>query len=73
MAIEIHYLPPYSPNLNPVERLWLYFQKQVLYNKYHKDFKSFTKSCKTFFANIRHHKKQLSLLINDNFQTLPDF
>lgn len=20
--IEIHYLPPYSPNLNPIERLW---------------------------------------------------
>ena len=21
--IEIHYLPPYSPNLNPIERLWI--------------------------------------------------
>ncbi|KIA76087.1 hypothetical protein DB43_AV00010 [Parachlamydia acanthamoebae] len=20
--IKIHYLPPYSPNLNPIERLW---------------------------------------------------
>lgn len=21
-GIELHYLPPYSPNLNPIERLW---------------------------------------------------
>lgn len=20
--IQVHYLPPYSPNLNPIERLW---------------------------------------------------
>lgn len=22
LNIELHYLPPYSPNLNPIERLW---------------------------------------------------
>ena len=31
--IQIIHLPPYSPELNPVERLWLYIKKAVLYNK----------------------------------------
>lgn len=22
IGIQLHYLPPYSPNLNPIERLW---------------------------------------------------
>jgi transposase len=70
MAIEMVYLPPYSPNLNPVERLWLYFQKQVLHNKYYPDFKTFTKTCKQFFANTRWHKKQLQTLVTENFEKL---
>jgi hypothetical protein len=31
--IKIIYLPPYSPELNPVERLWLYIKRAVLRNK----------------------------------------
>lgn len=31
--IEIVFLPPYSPELNPVERLWGYIKGQVMRNK----------------------------------------
>ncbi|WP_410543075.1 IS630 family transposase [Wolbachia endosymbiont of Tetranychus urticae] len=31
--IEIIYLPPYSPELNPVERFWLYIKQNILRNK----------------------------------------
>jgi transposase len=31
--IEIIYLPSYSPELNPVERLWLYIKQNILRNK----------------------------------------
>lgn len=34
LAIELHYLPPYSPNLNPIERLWKIMHEHVTYNKY---------------------------------------
>lgn len=34
MAIKLIYLPPYSPNLNLIERVWLYFKKAILYNRY---------------------------------------
>ena len=29
------YLPSYSPNLNLIERLWKFFKKKVMYNKYY--------------------------------------
>jgi transposase len=31
--IQLIYLPPYSPELNPIERLWLYIKKNVLNNR----------------------------------------
>ena len=31
--IKIFFLPPYSPELNPVERLWLYIKQRILSNK----------------------------------------
>ena len=29
LNIELHFLPPYSPNLNPIERLWKVMNEQV--------------------------------------------
>ena len=34
MNIELHYLPPYSPNLNPIERLWKVMNEEALNNRY---------------------------------------
>lgn len=33
--IEIMYLPAYSPELNPVERLWQYIKSNTIKNKVH--------------------------------------
>lgn len=46
--IEIIFLPPYSPNLNLIERLWKYFKKNVLYNEYYEKFEEFKLACKNF-------------------------
>jgi transposase len=70
-GIDLLYLPPYSPNLNPIERLWLYFQKQIIHNRYYQSLKAFEYSCRNFFKNTRHHKRDLASLITDNFQALP--
>ncbi len=35
--IEIIFLPPYSPELNPVERLWLYIKSNILKNQIYDD------------------------------------
>lgn len=41
LQIELLYLPPYSPNLNLMERLWKFVKKQCLYSRYYPDFESF--------------------------------
>lgn len=66
--IKIKFLPPYSPNLNLIERLWKHFKKVTLYNKYYESFDEFKLACKTFFKNIKKYKNELSSLLRDNFQ-----
>ena len=70
LGIELFYLPPYSPNLNPIERLWKFFKKKVLYNKYYEEKADFEKACLKFFKYSRKFKDELSTLITDNFQLL---
>ena len=70
LAITPLYLPAYSPNLNLIERLWLFFQKKQIYNKYYPTFHEFEKSIKLFFKNIHKYKNELSTLLVDNFNIL---
>jgi len=70
--IKLKFLPPYSPNLNLIERLWKHFKKIILYNKYYESFNEFELACKTFFKNIKMHKNEISSLLRDNFQLFAD-
>lgn len=69
--IIIHYLPPYSPNLNPIERLWKITNEQVRNNICFKSAPEFRKSILNFFS-ITWPKIAQSMRsrINDNFQQL---
>jgi len=33
-VLELVYLPPYSPELNPIERAWWYMRKKITHNRY---------------------------------------
>jgi len=35
--LELVYLPPYSPELNPIERLWWYMRKKITHNRFVRD------------------------------------
>ena len=67
LGIKIVYLPSYSPNLNPIERLWKYMKKEVMANRYYSDLETFQKELMLFMTAIRKHKGELSTLITDNF------
>jgi transposase len=41
LQIELLYLPPYSPNLNLIERLWKFVKRKCLYSTYYANFKDF--------------------------------
>jgi transposase len=68
--MQIKYLPSYSPNLNLIERLWLFFQKKMLYNHYYKDLKTFEQAALYFFNNLGRYRKELSTLLADNFRVI---
>lgn len=70
LAIELHYLPAYSPNLNPIERLWKILHEQVTYNKYYGTFADFSNEVIRFFKNIGRKKSLLRSRITDNFEIL---
>lgn len=48
--IKLHFLPPYSPNLNPIERLWKWMKERVLYNTYYEYFEDFKAAIFGFFS-----------------------
>ena len=49
LNIELHYLPAYSPNLNPIERLWKVMNEHVRNNVYFSSKAAFTSAIKKFF------------------------
>ena len=67
LKIKILYLPAYSPNLNPIERLWKFMKKEVMANRYYPDLETFQKELMLFLRGIRKHRQELSTLITDNF------
>jgi len=71
-AIELIYLPPYSPNLNVIERIWLYFQKNILYNTYYPSFEKFKDACINFFRprSQRKYRSELASLLTENFEII---
>lgn len=68
--IELIFLPPYSPNLNPIERFWKFFKKKVLYQKYYETYKEFRAACKKFFKQVKSYKKELRSLLTENFHII---
>jgi len=71
LNIKLHYLPPYSPNLNPIERLWKVMNEHVRNNKYFATAKEFRDKIDEFFTQtLPQIGDILGSRINDNFQVL---
>ena len=66
--VEFVYLPPYSPNLNLIERLWKFFHKEVLYNSYYEHFIEFKEAAFMFFKNLKIYKKELRSLLSEKVE-----
>ncbi|MBI1307094.1 MAG: IS630 family transposase [Bacteroidetes bacterium] len=66
------YLPPYSPNLNLIERLWRFYRSKILHNRYYEKFNVFRDCTKLFFQNINAFHLEMKSLFTDNFQIIPN-
>lgn len=73
LGIELLFLPPYSPNLNLIERLWKFVKKEVLYGKYYEKFESFQEAIANCLKQTdTKHKKALDSLLTLKFQTFAE-
>lgn len=48
--IRLHYLPPYSPNLNPIERMWRLMNEHARNNRYFSSTREFRDAISVFLA-----------------------
>ena len=73
LGIELLFLPPYSPNLNLIERLWKFVKKEVLYSKYYDKFENFKEAITNSLQQTEtKHKKALDSLLTLKFQTFSE-
>jgi transposase len=73
--VKIIFLPPYSPNLNLIERLWRLLKKIDLYNEPYmggttSDLLISKPRFSSFFANIKQYRPELESLMTLKFHTL---
>lgn len=70
LGIELLFLPPYSPNLNLIERLWKFVKKECLYSQYYEKFVDFKQAIQDCLAEVSgKFKAQLTSLLTLKFQT----
>ncbi len=70
LGIELLFLPPYSPNLNLIERLWRFVRKECLYNTYYEHFNAFKQAITQCLAETTgRHQAALNRLLTLEFQT----
>ena len=70
LGIELLFLPPYSPNLNLIERLWGFVKDTCLYSKYYSSFADFKCSIQACLNETNgKYAKQLATLLTLKFQT----
>jgi len=62
--VKLLFLPPYSPNLNLIERVWKFLKNHLLYNRYFDSFDSFKTEVLDFLeaAHINFSEELESLL-----------
>jgi len=69
LGIELLFLPPYSPNLNIIERLWKFTKRKCLYSRYYETFADFKTAIITCLSNTdTKYRKELDSLLALNFQ-----
>lgn len=70
LGIEILFLPPYSPNLNLIERLWKFVKKKCLYSKYYETFPEFKQAISDCITDANgKYQQELTSLLTLKFQT----
>ncbi len=63
-TIKIMFLPPYSPELNPIERLWGYIKSHLIRNKVYETLEALEDAVCSFMQTLLDEKIQKICSIN---------
>ena len=67
LRIRLLFLPPYSPNLNLIERFWKFLRKEIMRNTYYATFAEFRAAIQKLLANLSGYEDELTTLMTENF------
>ena len=69
--IDLVYLPPYSPNLNLIERVWKFAKKEALANRTFADYPAFKAAIDATLQQLgTTHQPRMMTLLTHRFETL---
>ena len=69
--VRLHFLPPYAPHLNPIERLWGVMHRHVTHNRFHADFRQFTEAIFRFFDDtLPREWEAIAESVTDSFRVI---
>ena len=69
--IDLVYLPPYSPNLNLIERVWKFVKKEALSNRTFADFAAFQSSINAVLDGLpTKYQDRMTTLLTHDFETI---
>ncbi len=57
--LELAFLPPYSPNLNPIEGLWKWLKNAVIYNVFYKNVHQIKLAVQEFIQYVNLHSMEV--------------
>lgn len=64
--LELLFLPAYSPDLNPMERVWWYMRKKITHNRYTDTLNERVKHFWKLFSTFQKHNTFIPNLCNIN-------
>jgi transposase len=69
--LRLHYLPPYSPNINAIEPSWKIMHEHTTNNRYHATFKQYTEAIRHFFdVTFPEKARDWTDQLTDNFRII---
>jgi transposase len=72
-AVEfvLEFLPPYSPNLNLIERLWKFLRKHAL-QQWHATYEAMQAAVAKVLDNLHEYREELTALMTERFHLVPE-
>ncbi len=67
IKLELMFIPPYSPDLNPVERVWWYMRKKITHNRYTETLEDRLKAFWKMFSHYQIPNQEIIDICNISF------